>query len=138
MLNELIGFMVPEWTLEKMKIQMQSMRTDGPKIPKLHKPKETQTNTAGNKKVLLRKCKRHTDRCVASPGGAVDRQNHRRTDTCENITFPILRMRSVMNEFLLFQQEVKTFCVLCYVTQDSSNISTVTPLCYGNQVFHIR
>ena len=42
MLNELIGFVVPEWTLEKMKIQMQSMRTDGPKIPKLHKPKETQ------------------------------------------------------------------------------------------------
>ena len=41
-----------------------------------------------NKKVLLRKSKRHTDRRVASPGGGVDRQNHRRTDTCENITFP--------------------------------------------------
>lgn len=40
MLNELVGFTVPESTLEKMKIQMQSMRTDGPKTPKSNKPKE--------------------------------------------------------------------------------------------------
>ena len=74
MLNELIGFVVPEWTLEKMKIQMQSMRTDGPKIQKVHKPKEAQ---------------------------------------------PI---QQVVHEFLLFQQKVNTFCVLCCVTKDRSNI----------------
>ena len=45
-------------------------------------------NFKANKKVLLRKRKRHTDRHVASPGGGEDRQNRRRTDTCENITCP--------------------------------------------------
>ena len=44
-----------------------------------------------NKRVLLHERKKHTDRRVASRGGGVDRQ----TATCENITFPILRMRSV-------------------------------------------
>ena len=45
-------------------------------------------NLKGNKKVLLRECKRHTDRRVASPGGGVDRQTDGWTDMCENITFP--------------------------------------------------
>ena len=49
-----------------------------------------------NKKALLRERKRHTDRRVASPVGGVDRQTDGWTDTCENITFPILGMRSVI------------------------------------------
>ena len=59
-----------------------------------HKKNEKKTpvtnkiQTNNNKKVLLRERKRHTDRRVGSPGGGVDRQNHRHTDTCENITYP--------------------------------------------------
>ena len=34
MMADLVGFTVPEWILEKMKIQMAAMRTDQPKLAK--------------------------------------------------------------------------------------------------------
>ena len=42
MLHELHGFTVPEWMLEKMKVLMQSMRTDAGKAVKPHKSKDIQ------------------------------------------------------------------------------------------------
>ena len=59
MLNELVGFAVPEWILKKMKLQMQSSRTDGPKTPKVNdKSKETQALQQVKKQLmaLQRKC----------------------------------------------------------------------------------
>ena len=53
-MSGMVSFAVPQWMLDKMKLQMQALRTDGPARPAKQKPPPVQTNSKTPSQVSAR------------------------------------------------------------------------------------